>query len=231
MTYLSAKLLIASTVIITGLWRFEMSSDLGQLLSAPTDMTTDVEHAVSANLGPFFVLTKVTDTPCSGTTPFLVGDFNGDGTEDLAAQVALRDEAVLADPEEALRAVSRVAFVGKPLATGLNARRSNDGRIAVRVFLRNYREIPLLLLVHGVRGSGWKGAKVNRHFVLAALGNGCPDRMILSREPLRQAAFADELRPIPPPSFCGDSIRLLDSKGRGEAIYWDGHLYRWYPIE
>jgi hypothetical protein len=73
------------------------------------------------------------------------------------------------------------------------------------------------------------GLSPRRASVVVLLAARYESVLRLERGPLKPAITGDEPEPIPPPALKGDAILLLRDDGAGEALYWDGERYRWYP--
>ncbi|HEV8428052.1 MAG TPA: hypothetical protein VGQ41_09155 [Pyrinomonadaceae bacterium] len=138
----------------------------------------------------------------SRPTPFIIGDFNGDSSEDIAVVVKpqklseLNSEYVnwiLEDPHQLQRASMNV--------------RKND---------------LLLAVIHGHKGEGWRHELARQTYLLKnAVGT---DLETMSIQQLRSSG---ESRRLPP--LRGDVIREK-LNGSGGIIYWIGGKYAWHPI-
>jgi hypothetical protein len=138
----------------------------------------------------------------SGSTSFIVGDFNGDSSEDIAVVVRpqklsdLNSEYVnwiLEDPHQLQQASMNV--------------RKND---------------LLLAVIHGHKGEGWRHELARQTYLLKnAVGT---DLGTISIQQLRGSGESKRL-----PTLRGDVIRAK-LKGSGGIIYWNGGKYVWHPI-
>lgn len=138
----------------------------------------------------------------SRPTPFMIGDFNGDNSEDIAVVVKpqklsdLNSEYVnwiLEDPHHLQQAAMNV--------------RKDD---------------VLLAVIHGHDREGWRHDFARQTYLLKnAVGT---DLEMMSIKQLRSSGESRLL-----PSLRGDVIRekLKDSGG---IIYWTGGKYAWHPI-
>src|SRR5215213_2306284 len=138
----------------------------------------------------------------SRPTPFIIGDFNGDSSEDIAVVVKPRKLSdlnseyvnwILEDPHHLQQASMSV---GK-----------ND---------------LLLAVIHGHKGEGWRHESARQTYLLKnAVGTDVETMSI------KQLRSSGESRRLPP--LRGDVIREK-LKGSGGIIYWTGAKYAWHPI-
>ena len=138
----------------------------------------------------------------SRPTPFMIGDFNGDGSEDIAVVVKpqklsdLNSEYVnwiLEDPHHLQQASINV--------------HNND---------------LLLAVIHGHKSEGWRHEFARETYLLTnAVGT---DLETVSVRQLRRSGESEML-----PRLGGDVIREK-LKGSGGIIYWTGGKYAWHPI-
>ena len=138
----------------------------------------------------------------SRRTPFMIGDFNGDSSEDIAVVVKPRKLSdlnseyvnwILEDPHHLQQASMNV--------------RKND---------------LLLAVIHGHKGEGWRHEFARHTYLLTnAVGTG------LETISIKQLRSSGESRLLPP--LRGDVIREK-LKGSGGIIYWTGGKYAWHPI-
>jgi hypothetical protein len=140
----------------------------------------------------------------------VVGDFNGDGSPDLAvparalgAQLPLINSEwgnwILQDPRAALH--------------------PPDLRVSVpRVVARE--DEPLLAIVHGLGGAGWRNPEARQAYLLIA---GTAGRLKVGPPPTQLAAAK---RGAPLPHLRGDLI--YDASSR-RFLYWTGARYAWHP--
>lgn len=138
----------------------------------------------------------------SRPTPFIIGDFNGDSSEDIAVVVKPRKLSdlnseyvnwILEDPHHLQQASINV--------------RKND---------------LLLAVIHGHKGEGWRHEFARQTYLLKnAVGT---DLATMSITQLRSSGESRLL-----PSLRGDVIREK-LQGSGGIIYWTGGKYAWHPI-
>ena len=161
----------------------------------PTD--AEVREAIIRNYEDAAVIDN------SRPTPFLVGDFNGDNSEDIAIAVK----------------------AGKGKLSKLNSEYANwileDPRQPVHIKDLKSRPAPvtvtgkdsLLAVIHGVKGEGWRSAIAKQTYLLKnAVGESFE----------KQTNHAKS-------RFRGDVIReKLD--GTDGIIYFTGAKYAWHPI-
>ena len=138
----------------------------------------------------------------SSPTPFMIGDFNGDNSEDIAVVVKPRKLSdlnseyvnwILEDPQRLQQASTNVS--------------KND---------------LLLAVIHGHKTEGWRHEFARQTYLLKnAVGT---DLEMMSIKQLRSSGESRLL-----PSLRGDVIREK-LNGTGGIIYWTGGKYAWHPI-
>lgn len=154
---------------------------------------------------------KGSATVAHGRAPhFVVGDFNGDGSQDLAVAVSpapgrleeINDELanwIIKDPFAPAGAASYGAARRRALAEEGDA---------------------LLAVIHGYEAEGWRDARATQTYVLKeAAGEGMKARA-------RKAALASGTR-AKLPRLRGDVIDESVA-GRAGFLYYDGAHYAWY---
>ena len=156
-------------------------------------------------------------TPDTTLEPaFVVGDFNGDGSEDLAIAVKPDDKMlgeinnelanwVLEDP----RNISLPGPLSnpEPPASEKKPVRANKGET-------------MLAIVHGVGSEGWRNPKAKQTFLLkneAAKG--------MATQTLRSLRTGKDRQKLPP--LRGDGIQET-IRGKSGLILWTGAKYAWY---
>ncbi len=141
----------------------------------------------------------------AGARHFLVGDFNGDGAEDVAVPVSPRPDR-LADINDGL-ANWRIQDALAP----------DPAEATVRP------EEVLLAVVHGYGPRGWRDAQA-RQCYLVRHATGAPLERRPRTELLRYAQrVPDE------PRLAGDVI-LASMGSRAGFLYWTGARYAWHPL-
>jgi hypothetical protein len=161
----------------------------------PTD--AEVREAIIRNYEDAAVIDN------SRATPFLVGDFNGDNSEDIAI----------------------VVKPGKGKLSKLNSEYANwileDPRQPVHIKDLKSRPAPitvtskdsLLAVIHGVKSEGWRSAIAKQTYLLK---NAAGERFEKQTNRAKSR-------------FAGDVIReKLD--GTDGIIYFTGAKYAWHPI-
>jgi len=138
----------------------------------------------------------------SRSTPFMIGDFNGDSSEDIAVVVKPRKLSdlngeyvnwILEDPHHLGQA-------------SMNVRKDDV----------------LLAVIHGHKDQGWRHEFARQTYLLKnAVGTD------LETMSIKQLRSSGESRLLPP--LRGDVIREK-VKGSGGIIYWTGGKYAWHPI-
>ena len=146
---------------------------------------------------------------------FLVGDFNGDGSEDLAITVRPNEARlgdinselanwILEDPKTVpipgLPVGGRVSGPGRPV-------RADKGEV-------------LLAIVHGVGAQGWRSPEAKQTFLLKnSAGNS------MSAQTLKDLRNSKDRNKLPP--LRGDVIQEAIG-GKSGLIFWTGAKYSWY---
>jgi hypothetical protein len=147
---------------------------------------------------------------------FVVGDFNGDGSEDLAIAVKPNDTMlgeinnelanwVLEDP----RNISLPGPLSNP-QTSANERKP----------VRANKGDAMLAIVHGVGSQGWRNPEAKQTFLLkneAAKG--------ITTQTLRSLRTGKDRQKLPP--LLGDGIQET-VRGKSGLILWTGAKYAWY---
>ena len=154
---------------------------------------------------------------------FVLGDFDDDGTPDLFAAVRLAQRIRIDDKSDpsfnfqtVIDSTSR-ADVALKLKTG-DLARPKDGRFWV-------------VLHQPGLGKVTRCPSKLQTFVLLFPGDkGISTLRTLHGKRLPPGTIGDPKEDEPPPRLRGDAILLLDDKSYGEALYWDGSRYRWYPF-
>ena len=164
--------------------------------SGPSATEADLRAAVKRNYE------DVVTVDDSRRTPFMIGDFNGDRSEDIAVVVKprklsdLNSEYVnwtLEDPHHLMQASMNVS--------------KND---------------LLLAVIHGHKGKGWRHEFARQTYLLKnAVGTD------LETMSIKQLQSSGKSRLLPP--LRGDVIRET-LNGRGGIIYWTGAKYAWHLI-
>ena len=138
----------------------------------------------------------------SRAIPFMIGDFNGDSSEDIAVVVKPRKLSDL-----------NSEYVNWILEDPHHLEQSS----------RNVRQNDLLLaVIHGHKGEGWRHEFARQTYLLKnAVGT---DLETMSIKQLRSFGESSKLPPIR-----GDVIREKQ-EGNSGIIYWTGGKYAWHPI-
>jgi len=145
---------------------------------------------------------------------FLVGDFNGDGVEDLAVVTKPADNSlneinnelanwILEDP-------GTVPIPGTKAATQLIRPKP----------VRVQKGDTLLAIIHGVGAQGWRNPEARQTYLLK---NGAGSNMIVqSANTLRSSRDKSKLPPLR-----GDAISQTLGVRSG-LLFWTGAKYAWY---
>lgn len=164
--------------------------------SQPTE--AEVRAAIQRNYADAVTL----DT--SQPSPFIIGDFNGDNSEDIAIIVKPRNGKV----------------------SELNSEYVNwilEDPQRVSQIIRDVKVNDILLaVIHGNDRGGWRNDQARQTYLLKnAVGSGP------ATESVNQLRASGETRSLP--QLRGDVIREKLS-GSGGIIYWTGAKYAWHPL-
>ena len=166
--------------------------------SAPRPTEAEVRAAIQRTYADAVTLDK------TSSTPFIVGDFNGDDSEDIAIVVKPRNEKlselnseyvnwILEDPQH----IQQIAHDVKAKDT-------------------------LLAVIHGREREGWRNDRARQTYLLKnAVGTE------VTTESINQLRTSGEARALP--QLWGDVIREK-LNGSAGIIYWAGGKYAWHPI-
>jgi hypothetical protein len=146
---------------------------------------------------------------------FLVGDFNGDGSQDLAIPVK-PNEAKLGDINSELanwilEDPKTVPIPGLPLGG-----RKSGAASPVRADKGD----ALLAIVHGVGTQGWRNPEAKQTFLLKNSGGNS-----MSAQTVKDLQNSKDRSKLPP--LRGDAIREASGEKVG-LIFWTGAKYAWY---
>jgi hypothetical protein len=179
------------------------TADATQKSSAPPS-TAEIQAAVAR------VFEKAA-TPNSAEGSFAVGDFNGDGSEDLAVAVKATEGALgeinnemanwtLEDPRSVPTASTVRTSRGKPV-------RAEKGD-------------SLLAIIHGIGAQGWRAPEAKQTFVLK---NAAGSR-VLAQSPKNLRGTTQKLPPLR-----GDILNEMIS-GKSGFLFWTGAKYAWWKV-
>ncbi|SRR6266571_2702018 len=149
----------------------------------------------------------------SASPAFVVGDFNGDGFEDLAVAVKVNERSlgeinnelanwILEDP--------RTVLVDRNVAT----------RVPPNKPVHAEKGDSLLAIIHGVGTQGWRAPEAKQTFLLK---NGAGSNLhVQSAKALRNANGKQKFPPLK-----GDAISETLGAKSG-LVFWTGAKYGWY---
>lgn len=157
------------------------------------------------------------------TPSFVVGDFDGDGTQDLFVPVRLGRSVNRKNRSRTPFNYQEVLDPASPASVALNLRM---GDLAI---VENW---PLFVVVHGLSKARMTRCSESRYkfLLLFAMNKGTTSIKLFNGKKLPRGTINDPKEDQPPPRLKGEAILLLDPDGEGSAIYWDGARYRWYPV-
>jgi hypothetical protein len=152
-----------------------------------------------------------TATPDVSRTPgFALGDFNGDGSEDLAVAIKV-NEASLGDLNNELANWS----LEDPRNTRLP---SLSSRVPPSKRAHVEKGDTLLAIIHGVGAEGWRAAEAKQTYVLK---NGAGSNLFAqSSEAIRRASHKL-------PQLRGDVLNETIA-GKAGFVFWTGAKYAWF---
>ncbi|HYR90048.1 MAG TPA: hypothetical protein VE422_38610 [Terriglobia bacterium] len=134
---------------------------------------------------------------------FLVGDFNGDVSQDLV--VIVRPVA------------GNLAFINEELAAWILV---DPLRTAIRQHVRIDENDVLLAVVHGFGSTGWRHSLATQTYVLRGVADG-PIK-VRARKQVLHTVDKDKL-----PRLWGDVIEQTIN-GQSGFLYYNGAKYGWY---
>ena len=157
------------------------------------------------------------------TPHFIVADFDNDGAPDLFVAVRRAKIVRIQDKSEPPFKFQDVIDPESPASAALKLTmgdlgRPKDGRFWV--------------VLHNLHtGKVAQCPSKQRKFVLSFPGGkGISTIRVFHGKKLPFGTIGDAKEDEPPPELKGDAILLLDDQSYGEALYWDGSRYRWYPF-
>ncbi len=148
---------------------------------------------------------------------FVIGDFNGDGSEDLAVVTKAGENSLAEINSEfancanwTLEDPNKIPIPGARPATQMNP----------PVPVRAEKGDTLLAIIHGVGPKGWRNPEAKQTFLLK---NSVGSQM--TSAPARTLMNSQEKRALP--SLRGDAIRET-IHGKSGLLFWTGAKYAWY---
>ncbi|HMG76278.1 MAG TPA: hypothetical protein VK582_22585 [Pyrinomonadaceae bacterium] len=172
---------------------------------APPDLT-EIRAAVAR------VFEKVATPDASRNATFAVGDFNGDGSEDLAVAVRA-SEGALEDINSEL-----ANWILEDPRTIPIPKAGTSARVPPGKQVRAERGDNLLAIIHGVGPQGWRAPEAKQTFVLK---NGAGLKILSqSLDELRKAT-----QKLPP--LKGDVLNETIN-GKSGFVFWTGAKYAWW---
>jgi hypothetical protein len=156
------------------------------------------------------VFEKAATPDVSQAPGFAVGDFNGDGSEDLAVTIKV-SEGSLGDINNELANWSLEDPRNTPIPS-LSTRVPPNKRAHIE------RGDTLLAIIHGVGAEGWRAAAAKQTYLLK---NGAGSRLVTqSPEAIRKIS-----RKLP--QLRGDVLNETIG-GKAGIVFWTGAKYAWF---
>jgi hypothetical protein len=163
-------------------------------------------------------------TPEAAAGSFIVGDFNGDGSEDLVARVRaapgrvgeLNDDLanwIVSDPRKVLR----------PDPRKFDPHQNVQKLTPVAERPRVEAADSLLVVLHGYKESGWRSPDASQTYLLKDAGGA--DLRPQTRVEAKLTTIGQN-----PPRLIGDVIRET-LRGEQGFLYWNGATYGWFQPE
>jgi hypothetical protein len=148
---------------------------------------------------------------------YVLGDFNGDGSQDLAVVVKIgNDMLTQINNELANWTLEDPMEVREPNAAAV-------ARTAPAKRARAEKGDSFLAIIHGVGQKGWRNPEARQSFLLKnAAGTSMTVRPVSSKE------NGNEKEKLPP--LRGDAIRMILG-GRPGMLLWTGAKYAWHSID
>ncbi len=160
------------------------------------------------------VFQKAAITDTTRNPNFVIGDFNGDGSEDLAVVTKPGENSLAEINSEfanwTLEDPNKIPIPGTRPVTQMNP----------PVPVRAEKAETLLAIIHGVGPKGWRNPEAKQTFLLK---NGVGSDM--TSEPARTLLNSKDKRALPP--LQGDAIREK-LHGKPGMLFWTGAKYAWY---
>lgn len=154
---------------------------------------------------------------------FVIGDFNGDGRADALVAVVPARAIAGDDQSKTPFDFQEVLDSRSPAKVALNLKMGN---------LAVFQSGPLFAVMHDIaRNKREPCSSSEKKFVLLfAMDKDTKTIKLYRDRKLPPGTIGDPDEDQPPPSLKGDAILLLNDRGSGTALYWDGLRYRWYPF-
>jgi len=146
----------------------------------------------------------------------VVGDFNGDGSEDLAVLVKPNEAALSDINNEVANWTLEDPMTIAPLRPDLSLSPAGGPPPPVRADKNDM----LLAVIHGVGPQGWRNPQARQTYLLK--NNSAGQLAMESFKSLRNRAVKDKL-----PGVRGDAI-VETVDGRSGLLIWTGAKYAWF---
>jgi hypothetical protein len=160
----------------------------------------------------------------SGADWTVVGDFNGDGSEDLVARVhAAPNRVNELNDDLANWIVSDPQKVQRPDPKNFDPHQGVQKLTPLPERPRVAASDSLLVVIHGYKESGWRSPDASQTYLLRdAAGE---DLRAQTRRDAKVTTIGQN-----PPRLMGDVIRQT-LRGRQGFLYWNGATYGWFHPE
>jgi PBP1b-binding outer membrane lipoprotein LpoB len=190
-------------------------ADLNQIKHAPTEPAQITKTEIGAVIARIFEDAVSVDSEASSS--IIVGDFNCDGSEDIAIVVKPADGRLSdINSEVANWTVLSPKKVSAPAMTPI-VRQTSRGRMPERV----EKDERLVAVIHGSGAKGWRDPAAKQTYLLRDVA-GDQMKQISMKEFIKNVRDKDAIV-----KRSGDVISDTKDKETG-FIFWNGSKYAWY---
>ena len=146
------------------------------------------------------------------------GDLNGDGLVDYAILGTVQDTA------DQTRLESLEFY--KPLSKNMSIARYRARLMGKEILAYKTRPVLFVLLSHRLP----QGQSRYRGIAIVDFLETDATRMQPMHNPIPNVGYPDAISTTAPPRLKGVAIAFINPKGDGSLLYWDGTIFRWYPV-
>jgi hypothetical protein len=189
-------------------------------VAVATPATPPQPSEVEAVLARVYQTAVVADA--RGRASAITGDFNGDGSQDIAVVVKSNREQLSEINSEFS---NWIVEDPRRVLTPVTAARVDQGATPPPARAHVEAGETLLAIIHGFKSEGWRNADAKQTYLLK---NGSGTEMRTQTGTEARTLFKDTAAPHLP-YVRGDVIRqVLD--GKAGCLYWTGAKYGWYDL-